>query len=226
MLVKLYTTATPFLDEYPWEWEDDRWHEFLCCAVIAALGDAERVREAIATLRALDLTSPAALANLAPGDAMLLAEVLRRHGFTDDSAAQGSHLMSALGRMTQQRWKGHIQRFLRDHAYRMMRELSQFLMNAGLTRQIADKTAVLWLQNVANLPLLDERDEHVRRFADHFGLTMRKVLAAADNTGVNVCLLDDLLALEAAASPGTERPLRRGSRARSSNHARSKLTAV
>ena len=201
-LLNLYDSGHEFLEEYPWEWEDDRWHEFLCCTLIAAIGQGQEVRRALQTLREMGMLTQDGLADAEARDLGLLSEVLRRHGFDGESGdpEELALLLVAVARVVRTKWKSRLQRFLREHGDRMAAELAGAMTAGGVSREVARKAAVLWLQNVANLPIVDTDDAHLRRFRSAFALSNQALLDVADRTGVNVSVLDDLLALEVAVA--------------------------
>jgi hypothetical protein len=82
----------------------------------------------------------------------------------------------------------------------MVRELQSALKNIGVSSDTAAKIAVLWLQNVADLPILLPGDIYIQSFCEDHKLSPRKLIEAADRLGLNVGLLDDLLAAKAAAN--------------------------
>ena len=93
----------------------------------------------------------------------------------------------------------------------MASELAKVLKTAGIQDRSAAKTAVLWLQNVANAPILLPEDQYVQDFCKDHRLSEQELVDTADRLGLNVAVLDDLLALEATAA--NEEKLAKGKKA-------------
>jgi len=206
-LLELYHASSPFLDNYPWEWEVDRWGELLVCFLVSQIAmEPELARHAVETLKELGMIAPALLAN--PGDEhrQFIRRVLMQDGVEAELASDGVDLLVALARVAEVKWGGHVQRFLREHGLRMADDLKSILVGVGLDDQSAGKTAVLWLQNVANIPVLIPGDVHIREFGLRFRLSERQLLDAADKIGINVAVLDDVLALHYKAGSFKRRP--------------------
>jgi hypothetical protein len=91
---------------------------------------------------------------------------------------------------------GGIQTFLRAHGERMVKELSEILQNAGISNAKAGRIARLWLQNVANMPVLSTSDKHVKEYLRKNKLTPTQLMKKADAIGVSVAYLDDILLVE------------------------------
>jgi hypothetical protein len=113
--------------------------------------------------------------------------------------------ISLLAQVVQKTWDGHIQRFLRDHGTLMLDQLGSILGSAGLGEKATRKIALVWLQNVANIPLLMTDDVYVQAFCKEHQLTDKELVSTADRLGLNLSVLDDLLALEAAAASQDDR---------------------
>lgn len=203
ILVDLYNSGTPFLDEYPWEHEHDRWKELLLCLLVAGLQiEADRAKTLLDALDGLGLVTASSLATSTKADRDLVLQVMLRHGIERAVAVSAVNALARLGQMAYRQYEGHFQRFLRDHGRAITEDLSKRLGEAlGLDAKETEKVAVLWLQRVANLPLLLPRDPHITAFCKTHGLTAEALVEAADRLGLNISVLDDLLALEAMARP-------------------------
>lgn len=201
LLTELYSAGNDFLNQYPWEYEGDRWAELLVCSLVVELGvPSSTAREAIGTLNTLGLTGTSGLANASPDECEFIQRVFIQHGLEPELATRATVTLVSIARVTQRLWQGHLQRLLRDHGKRMAAELGAALREAGVSAAAAPRIAVLWLQSVANIPLLLPGDPHIKDFCKEHRLTQRQLVASADRLGLNVAVLDDLLALEALAA--------------------------
>jgi hypothetical protein len=208
LLYELYQAGFPFLNEYPWEFEGDRWAELVICSLVVEVGiDATTARDSVETLMRLGMTAVGGLASATPDQEAFLKRIFIQHGFQEDEAGKASKVVISLAAAVARSWNGYLQRFLRQHGERMASELSTVLKTAGFGDHAAEKTAVLWLQNVANIPILLPRDQYIKDFCSEHQLSQQKLLDTADRLGLNVAVLDDLLALEATA--GEEAPKRK-----------------
>jgi hypothetical protein len=114
-------------------------------------------------------------------------------------AGRAAQVLVALAETVKTNWDGYLQRFLRVHGQRMADELEAVLKTSGIEGGASAKIAILWLQNVANIPLLLPTDRHIQEFCKEHGLSEKALVETADNLGLNIAVLDDLLALEASA---------------------------
>jgi hypothetical protein len=204
-LRELFEAKSDFLLQYPWEWEGDRWLELLICLVKADLDvEPSVVRSAVALLDELDAVSLENLVNLDVDDLALIRTVLLRSGFNTEAADRAGQLMCAAARLVTTRWTGHVQKFLREHGEKMRKQLAKTLKRIGITAAAADKAAVLWLQNVANLPILLPEDAHILSFCRRHKLSETELVDLADRLGMNLAVLDDLLAMAAADAASDE----------------------
>src|SRR6266436_982733 len=205
LLTELYNAGVPFLNEYPWEFEGDRWAELLVCGLIVELRvDTQVARESIDTLKRIGMTSIEGLASASPEQRIFIERVLVQHGYEAADAAKASNMLISLAQAVQKKWDGYLQRFLRTHGEKMAEELGGVLNSTGIENQAASKIAVLWLQSVANIPILLPRDPYIQTFCREHALSEQQLLEAADRLGLNVGVLADLLALEALAASQAE----------------------
>lgn len=195
-LIAMYEAGSHFLNDYPWEREGDRWKEMLICLLIGVGIDPNLSRKVVGILEELELISAIDLANANKGQQEFIASVFLQIGFDDDMATKATSLLLTAARYTEKKWAGYIQRFLRKHGERMANELKVTFAKFGLDKQSAGKVAVLWLQNVANIPILLPQDPHIESFCRHSAISPNELLEISDRLGLNVSVLDDLLALE------------------------------
>ena len=199
-LVQLYEEKRGSLDSYPWELEEARWDEFVLSMLIGLGIDAGLARRAVQILSSLELSSVDALAD--KEQEQLVRGILEQIGVPEATSTRTVNLLQAAAVTTRKRWGGHIQCFLREQGLRMAKDLAAVLQQAGLQEAPAMRAATLWLQNVANLPILLSGDPHIRRFCAQNGVSEEELLESADRLGLNVAVLDDLLTVAAQASAG------------------------
>ena len=85
---------------------------------------------------------------------------------------------------------------------KIVSEIQTVLLSSGLTVNNARGVAILWLQNIANLPLLLTDSPHVERYCKEMGISSEQLLNYMDTFGLNVSVLDDLLALKDGSKAG------------------------
>jgi len=204
-LLDLYQAGIPFLEEYPWEFEHDRWAEMLICLLIGIGVEANSARSIVSTLTELDVTSVTSLARANQEQEAFIRRVLLQSGIEERTADNAIALFTSVAAAIKKRWNGHLHRLLREHGQTMTDDLGALLVENGVERRIAQKVATLWLQNVANIPLLLPDDAHIRSFCKRAGISPRQLLETADGLGLNVTVLDDLLALQAQSNGGSHR---------------------
>ena len=194
---KLFAEHRSGLSHYPWESEDERQHEFVACLLIAGLEvDPAQARACVHVLDGLSLLSPHELAALREKDRQFIRQALARAGLPPKLVGRVTVLLEAAAQIIRERWRGHLQRFLREHGDQMVEELAEELVKTRLKEPARRKVAALWLQNVANLPILLPEDEHIAAFCSRHEGTESDLLEAADQLGLNLALVDDLLAMD------------------------------
>ena len=92
-------------------------------------------------------------------------------------------------------WEGKPQRFLRKIADHWALDLAAEFERSGMAAEQADALSVLWLQNVTNAPILSSQSAGFRRFIASHAVSEDDVLDAADQIGINVAVLDELMHL-------------------------------
>jgi hypothetical protein len=201
LLKQLYHAGNSLLNDYPWEFEEDRWVELLVCSLMVGQSVAsEAAREAIESLRKMDQVSVDYLSGLTPESTDFITKVFVQFGCDDQQAQNSVRLLSSIANIVKAQWDGYIQRFLRDQGERMVKDFADALKATGLTNAKARKIALVWLQNVANIPLLLSGDEYVQSFCREHKVSEQELVNTADRLGLNISVLDDLLALEALAA--------------------------
>jgi endonuclease III len=199
-LLDLYQAGIPFLEEYPWEFEHDRWAEMLICLLIGIGVEANSARSIVSTLTELEVMSVAGLAQANQEQQTFIRRVLVQSRVDDRTADKAVALFKSVAAAINKRWNGHLQRLLREYGQTMTNDLATLLAENGVERRIAQKVATLWLQNVANIPIVLPDDSHIQGFCRHSRISQGQLLETADRLGLNVTVLDDLLALQAQSN--------------------------
>jgi hypothetical protein len=182
---------------YPYEREIDRWYELLVASLSQGVEvDVGLTRRAIRLLDDLQLSSVEALASIDNEQRSVLLSTFKQIGISDSQARQSIDVLVGLASSLLHLWQGHVQRLLRMFATAMTREVGMLFANTQLDKTHVNRVATLWLQNVLSLPVLLHDDPHVRQFRKKHNLTEAQLTDLADVSGVNLALLDDLLAME------------------------------
>jgi hypothetical protein len=143
------------------------------------------------------------------------ARVLVAAGFGEEEARQAIAIGVQAAIRVEAAFGNDLHIMLRRAGEQLREELVALLTGIGVNKPQIEKGATLWLQNVANLPLLVAHDEHVRSFCKRFGIGPDELTAWCDRQGLNVAVLDDLLAADhltrnylksVAAKPSGSRP--------------------
>lgn len=201
LLKELYQAGNDLLNDYPWEFEEDRWAELLVCSLMVGQTiPSETAREAVDALRKMDLASVEALSTLTPETSSFISKILVQLGADEQTAQASVRLLSSVANVVKAKWTGYVQRFLREQGQRMVNDLADALRQADVAEATSRKIALVWLQNVANIPVLSTSDAYVQSFCKEHELSEEELVNTADRLGLNVSVLDDLLALEALAA--------------------------
>jgi hypothetical protein len=205
-LAELYMEGNPYLGHYAWHWEEERWHELLVCALISAGFAPDLARSVIHILTPLGLSTPAVLANADKGAVRTIRDVLSRIGIADESATAALRALQQTAHVCVAEWNGRPQMLLRQMAEQWAQTLTKQLHDSGMDADMARTLSVLWLQNVANAPLLASTSSAVKEFCRDAGIDEHDLIAAADHVGLNVAILDELMLLRQevrAATPAS-----------------------
>lgn len=197
VLITLYQKRRPDLPVYPWEHEAERWGEMVKCMLVAAGLEPRVARIASETFGRLEIDSPEALASADQDRQTFLQHALTSLGADSETSRRAVLAIVAFARVAQKSWGGHVQVFLREQGRRTAETLSSLFEDQGINPRMAKKAAVLWLQNVANAPLLLDDDPYVMEFCARNKTNLMELIEAADKLDLNVAVLDDLLAVDA-----------------------------
>ena len=180
----------------PWASEVDRWLELLFCILNSFVDDAVLARDMADLVQQLGLAEPAKLAEAADETStagVVLRHILRDGGLADEDVAAAARVLSQAGTAVQEKYEGCFQLGLRRYATvvrdGIAADLSASQPDARLTRAVTH-----WLQNTSNMPLSMASDEVVA-FCRERGLSVGDIETAADRIGLNVAVVDDVIAL-------------------------------
>ena len=194
-LASLYIQAQPYLGDYSWPWEEQRWHEMIVCAIVSAGCSPELARLSLQVLQHVHLDTPKALLELSSESSLTIKEVFTRSGMLAQEADRSIKALRVAAAVCLKHWEGRPQLFLRKVADSAATELTQALQSEGMSPADSHTLAILWLQNVLNAPLLAVSSEAVRSFCESEGVSHQQLVAAADHVGLNVAVLEEVLAL-------------------------------
>lgn len=198
-LQQLYEQYESNLAAYAWASEDDRWAELVFCLLHqCSEQEPELTRAAVAALRSLcliDVGKMIHLSNTTHENSVVLAYVLRQHGFSTDSVELACRLLAHVANVVQQNYGGKIQRYLRRHGEVMRDELVSAFGSASLDKSRMEYAISHWLQNVLSLPISLQNDAVVE-FCQKRGVGPQDLWQAADELDLNLAVIDDLLEME------------------------------
>ena len=194
-LTEMYQATIPFLEDYPWEMEEDRWAE-LVISLFSGIGiNPATSKHAVELLKELNMLVPKDLEEIKNGQIDFILKVFLKAGMNAGEAEACADALIKLSRVINNKWDGYIQKFLRGYGIRMVKELQGYLTHSGIETEQSKRIATVWLQNVCNLPILLEGDPHIKNFCSKFGLTEAALSGILDELGLNACLADDLMAI-------------------------------
>jgi hypothetical protein len=181
---------------HPWFLEHDRWRElaFAITACTSPEADEEHLRSWIGDMDALGLLDVAEI--IANDDCA--AWTARCHRVAKAAGLDPSRLERALAAIhgaagtLARSHNGHVAHLLRIHTERMLQGLMAEVALGDLSPSERSRSLTYWLQNVlcAPLPLADESTD---RFLNDHGLDAQALVNAADQLGINVAMVDDLI---------------------------------
>ena len=136
------------------------------------------------------------LAALSDAQVDFITRMFIQSGVAAEQAMLCTSTLASVATCVSSSWGGHVQKLLRKYAQPLADELAAHLVAAGIAEPQAAKTSVIWLQNVANLPILLPTDPHITDVCSKFGVSVDQLIQESDDAGLNVAVLDDLLAIE------------------------------
>jgi hypothetical protein len=182
-------------EAHPWLSEHDRWLE-LVFSMLASSSNLpeERVRELVSQLDALGLMSIAEIGNTPDSEAweQHCVEIATSFDIDEANAKQGLAMVRTAAQSLSSSYGGKLQRLLRICGERFLQELQDSLDLKKFDEAQTRLALTYWLQNALNIPL-SLADKSMIAFAEKHGLSLDQILDAADNLGINVALVDDLV---------------------------------
>lgn len=198
----------------PWSSELDRFDE-LVFALFTRISDRPEleVRQLVEELRALGLLDVPRLAavtveagQLASADDPAVHQLFRTigdSGLTDEMSWQMTVTLVELAHDLERGYDGKLQRYLRRYGERMLAELGDSFSFSQLSQEQVLDAFTYWLQNALLMPL-SLVDDNVRAFGVRHGLTESDLIASADELGLNLAWMDDVLEAAVRSRTGFE----------------------
>jgi hypothetical protein len=199
-LERVYQQYGPTLGNYAWMSETDRWAELVFCLLQQCGGeDPALTRDAVAALQYLGLINIERLSTVANGDissedAILLAAILKRQGFSQEASQSAVSLLSHVARVLKEGYDGKVQRYLRKYGQAMVDELVNAFGTEALEEDRLRYAITYWLQNVLSMPVSLAHPAVIRCCEKH-SASLDDLLACADELDLNITVVDDLLEL-------------------------------
>ena len=194
-LTEMYQATIPYLEDYPWELEEDRLAD-LVVNLFAGIGiNPSTAKHAVGLLSALNILMPRDLVKIEKNQVTFIREIFINAGMNETESLAAASALLKLGHLINNKWDGYIQKFLRSYGQKMVKELQGYLIKSGVEPRSAKRIATVWLQNVCNLPILLEGDAHISNFCSRYKITENTLVDTLDKLGLNACVADDLLAL-------------------------------
>ncbi len=191
-LAKLYIDGNDFTGHYAWRWEEERWHELLVCALVSSGAHPSAARSAIEILKQLHLDGARALCEGDSETTSQIQGIFARLGLDERAAL---NCLQQVAQVCMKQWGGLPQVFLRKMGEEAASALTTQLSASGMKSDTAHTLAVLWLQNVCNAPLLASNSPSVQAFCREVAIDHSELIRAADHVGLNVAIIDELIAL-------------------------------
>ncbi len=186
---------------FRWVWESERLKELLFALLLECADRPQaEIRALVDDLENLELLDVGALAAAAgrKGGARSTRHGRRLHdylldaGFTAGEADRSVTTICEAARTLEAEYGGKVQRYLREQGERMRSDLGKRFSFSELGRAEVDRALTLWLQNALELPL-SLLDEDIEAFCREQGVEPSYLVEAADELGINLALLDDLV---------------------------------
>lgn len=204
---------------HPWMRESDRWKELVFALLVQISSMPEsRVRQLVGHLDELYLLDIDALANICTTDklpdlttaiARQFLDFAQENGFSQSEAERALAATCQAALAFQTHYEGKPQRYLRSYGENMLNDLGGIFEFSSLTEIELRNAFTYWFQNALNMPL-SLVDEHMHEYCRAHELTPSRLIDAADDVGLNLALLDDLMALWVNNHPRNDKPAQTG----------------
>jgi len=194
-LTEMYQATIPYLENYPWELEEDRLAD-LVVNLFSGIGiNPTTAKHAVGLMNALNILMPRDLVKIEKDQVTFIRELFLNAGMNETESFEAASALLKLAHLINNKWDGYIQKFLRSYGLKMVKEFQGYLIKSGVKPLPAKRIATVWLQNVCNLPILVEGDTHISNFCSRFKITEDTLVETLDKLGLNASVADDLLAL-------------------------------
>lgn len=193
------------LQGHPWVWEAERWKELvfalLTRIITVSEQEARELTERFFDLGLLGVHTLAAIHDpLVDPVARRMRELMTELDVSEEQADVAVMTVIEAAHGLEEHHQGKVQRYLRLYGELMIREIDQNFHFTRMNSMAITEAFVYWLQNVLNMPL-PLNDDGVRAFCARYDLTPSELYDAADQTGLNLGLVDDLAQLHIARNP-------------------------
>ncbi len=211
-LRKLTSRHIEIFEYHQWPIESSRWIELLFCILskMNLVSVEDDIRRIVTYLDDLDLLSIDDLTQSLNADNEIdyesanikhIVEVLKEFRFGDSELVRlpdesinkiiRALCQTAFGITTN--YSGRLQIFLRKYGFMMMEEISNVIKIDDLNDVDKRNAIIIWLQNVINMPIGTSEEKSVKNFCKTYDLNTQELMELADNLGINVAVIDDLL---------------------------------
>ncbi len=187
---------------HPWLWEHNRWKELVFCILSQTVdGDQERLRGLTDHLDILGLIQIESLATLVEKgqlnfddnpQADELLDFLMENGFEKTAAEKSVVSLAEVAYGIHKNFDGKVQHYLRRYGELLLKDLPNQFNFSQLDSSQVRQVFIFWMQNVLTLPLSLE-DETMKIFAARYCVEPADLIKEADEMGLNLSLLDDLI---------------------------------
>ena len=196
----IVTHGAELADNHSWIWEHDRWKELVFCLLTRISNkDHDELHLVCDKLFALGLLDIPMLAEIEDSKNdhyhVLMTDFFLENGFTKKEAAKAIVTVSEVAKGLKKNFKGRIQEYLRSYGILLLKEVSKKFRITKLNEKEVKFAFTYWLQNVMNLPL-SLKDESLTAFSKSVGIELDELIESADDIGINIALLDDLVQME------------------------------
>jgi len=204
-LLKEWEMFTSPAAQYLWPWEERRWHELLFCLFFAQACpplESATVREVIDSLAELSMLEVSELAETAHNwkkegtytpYQQTLSFLVQEQGLEKEQTRSVLQSFAEAAAAIQEQYGGKVQRYFRQYGEQMLAEAVKTFQLSELPEDKQHRAFTHWLQNTLNMPL-SLREPVVEMLCEDFDLTYQDLQDTADELGLNLALMDDIIA--------------------------------
>jgi len=204
LILDLYRSYEPLVDQHLWPWETMRWHELVFC-LLTTIAEPDvspetthEVTRAISEWRLLDINvladlNPAGNENDASNPIVVSIEtILQQSGFDPDQSKLAVTAICEAASGFKQGYEGKVQKYFRKYGSQMLDELDENFSFSQLNVEDVRRAFAVWLQNTLNMPVFAS-NPIADAVCERIGLQYGTLVKTADALDINVGLLDDAL---------------------------------